>query len=870
MTFSRAIRVNVTVGVAETTETTLQTSAAYNGVTFTFDRAMPVGYFITGEPFVVSEQAFAITAISPAAVDIQGDGYIGNGTMKNPYVGSNQSQGFDAYLGEYLPNSSYPTPYSAGVNVDPAVAGSLAVAVGERASIVKSVRDAGKVSTTNQYATVGKYVVLSVLDQAPPVNAYRPGMAGTAKKIYTRDMVDFTPRGLPLPASFPSVAEIISSIPDNMAPFIANSEQRRFLRLDTLIGTTNDGYSGEIVDAYARWIYAVNSSSATIAQRQAIIDRIITFAGDIEAILDIGFGLGGTAGQGGAIWHIGMAAAALLKDASLHAKFIDATMQPNVTSLWVGPSKIGAVAPSRNGNTGQTYFDEHLNIPWIEPEMQSSAHDARYSEIGAFINSWEVLSVLAFDQGPPGFANGAEMILNGGANDATNPYAAKLAFANMFRSWTGPFYSAATAYQPNTDFRNAWDQMVAEGDFVPYSGPPEQPPQGSNNTLNDTYFTAGDGTIVLDTKGVAHATETVTRTDMRFSLDGVQWIEDSDITLSANRYIRSGLLKGAAHYAGWRRWSASGPSLWSANHPQFSPINGGDERGFLATTGTAAIAAPINTVAPSIHQRLHPSWDYKVWEPASGTLGLNDIELAAGVGYWSGFPAPSFAFQWKRNGAAIAGATGQVYVRTAADAGAVLTCDVTATNSQGAVTVTTAGLTCPGISTLASDTLIDTDFKGAFAVDYEAELLGLSGGSYTIIHEPGAWPDALEGLNAGALHFNKTAGWPSGVMPLSRPAVASTTYDITAQLAVDGDSASSRGDFYLTVLDGTDAVLFSAVILGSDVVNAPGRSLLADFTGSFTTGSNTTLRVRVNWPNGAGGSGGGDPYLTQLRIAEAA
>lgn len=70
--------------------------------------------------------------------------------------------------------------------------------------------------------------------------------------------------------------------------------------------------------------------------------------------------------------------------------------------------------------------------------------------------------------------------------------------------------------------------------------------------------------------------------------------------------------------------------------------------------------------------------------------------LTASTGVWTGYPAPVFTFQWKRDGVAIAGATAQTYLPVSpADDGVTLTVDVTGTNSQGNATATSNGKFVP-------------------------------------------------------------------------------------------------------------------------------------------------------------------------------
>lgn len=75
----------------------------------------------------------------------------------------------------------------------------------------------------------------------------------------------------------------------------------------------------------------------------------------------------------------------------------------------------------------------------------------------------------------------------------------------------------------------------------------------------------------------------------------------------------------------------------------------------------------------------------------TGTLQLGQV-LSASQGAWSGSPT-SYAYQWGRNGAAIAGATASTYTVQSADLGAQLTVTVTASNAAGSATATSVAIT---------------------------------------------------------------------------------------------------------------------------------------------------------------------------------
>ena len=864
MAFGKLLQVNVAV-IGTVSDTTLQTSASYNGVTFTFDRAMPVGSFATGEPFVVSNQPFSITAISPAASDIQGDGYFGNGAMKNASAGSSV-QGFDGYLGDYPPKTTYQTLYDPITNVDPAVNGSLALASGEQASITKSVRDPGKTSNSNQFQTIEKYVTLTVLDTAPPADSYMPGTAGTTKRIRSRSDVDFTPRNIPLPASWPSAATIITEVPDDLA-FYSGGERHRFMRVDNALGTTNDGYSAEIVDHYARFVYAVNASNVSESQRQQIVDRIVTFANQIEAALDQGADAFFGAGQGGGLWLWGMAAAALLRDDVLHQKFRGAAA-PDRVCKWVSSTDIGAPAGGKSGVAAQTYFDEHLGLPWIEPDEVGSHHEARYSETAAHIVAWELLAVFAFNQGPAPYANGVEMLLNGGPNDATNQLAASLNFTQRWLTWN---LNTTSQVGPSGSLIDAW--QLLDGDFVNWVGKPEQYPAGQPGlAFDDVLFEAGAGQITFsEPSGMDYATEVITRRDFRYSLDGVQWVEVADVTLP---HTTTGLLRGIPHWCSARRISASGAAPWSGTYPYAQPIESGSHRNRKTPVGAASDIAPSYSggSAPAICKRLYPAWNYPLWEEAAAILSVDDVILAAGVGYPSaGHPAPSFTYQWQRsdNGVSgwsnIFGETDAEYARKAADAQKFLRCSVTATNTSGSVSEETNVVECPALSTRPAGTLIDTDFSGAFAVDYETEISTATASNFAISHQP---TFALGGIasDLGALYFDKTGPNPTANVPLSQAAAPSTSYNLVAAIVLNGDAFSERGDFFFEIVEAGGAIIFSNSFDGAVLQASSDFDALWSISDSFVTSSIPDLIVRLRWANGTGGGSGGDMALSSLRI----
>jgi uncharacterized repeat protein (TIGR01451 family) len=92
-------------------------------------------------------------------------------------------------------------------------------------------------------------------------------------------------------------------------------------------------------------------------------------------------------------------------------------------------------------------------------------------------------------------------------------------------------------------------------------------------------------------------------------------------------------------------------------------------------------------------------------------------QLTCTQGTWTNNPA-SYAYQWTRNGQPIANAGGATYTPTASDAGATVTCVVTATNPAGSATATSAGALVPNavLSPGPRDTTLQPGPGGTFRI----------------------------------------------------------------------------------------------------------------------------------------------------------
>lgn len=97
------------------------------------------------------------------------------------------------------------------------------------------------------------------------------------------------------------------------------------------------------------------------------------------------------------------------------------------------------------------------------------------------------------------------------------------------------------------------------------------------------------------------------------------------------------------------------------------------KRGINQITASDSPAPPVNVSAPVV----------------TGAVYVGQT-LSTTNGGWSGYPAPTFTYQWKRDGSDIGGATAATYLATLTDEGREITCAVTADNGIGSPVTATS------------------------------------------------------------------------------------------------------------------------------------------------------------------------------------
>jgi hypothetical protein len=167
---------------------------------------------------------------------------------------------------------------------------------------------------------------------------------------------------------------------------------------------------------------------------------------------------------------------------------------------------------------------------------------------------------------------------------------------------------------------------------------------------------------------------------------------------------------------------------------QVTAINGGGSASAISLSTAAVIAAgaiPENTVAPAL----------------SGTFQVGQT-VSCSDGTWTNTPT-GYAYQWRRGGVDISGATAATRVLTEADIGAVMSCRVTATNAMGSAS--TLSNNSSAVLALAP---INTTLPVITGTAQQGENLFCSTGSWVNVPVSYAYQWKRDGANIGGATTN--------------------------------------------------------------------------------------------------------------------
>ena len=184
----------------------------------------------------------------------------------------------------------------------------------------------------------------------------------------------------------------------------------------------------------------------------------------------------------------------------------------------------------------------------------------------------------------------------------------------------------------------------------------------------------------------------------------------------------------------------------TTNHPTTPTAN--------STPSTVTVTgAPANTIAPVV----------------SGTAEVGET-LSVTNGTWTGFPAPTFTYQWLRDGVSIRSATASTYALVAADDGTTISCRVAGTNTVGSASADSNGVAvaAAGAALSAPNTSGTTDF-----------------GSTTRLF------NVLDSVTGGSTPYAVTDVMPPGTFAASDGSVDAEPNEATTQSVATVDATGS-------------------------------------------------------------------------------
>jgi hypothetical protein len=161
-------------------------------------------------------------------------------------------------------------------------------------------------------------------------------------------------------------------------------------------------------------------------------------------------------------------------------------------------------------------------------------------------------------------------------------------------------------------------------------------------------------------------------------------------------------------------------------------------------------------------------------------------------GSWAGFPVPTFAYQWNRDGSPISGATSASYTPVVGDAQRSLSCKVTASNSAGAQTYETAPARVAPQAALL--TVTPSAFQaGAAPGTVVAAIQNVAAGTtYRLASNNGLFRLSDDGTSVVTGNF-KTGPGDYGLVMIATPAGGGSSSQIAFIVTASATASASTG-----------------------------------------------------------------------------
>lgn len=877
-------------------EVTMQSSITYDGVTLTFSEAVPTCELAGGRPAILTHLGdVVITNDTPTAEDV--GGYFANGAMWNPYLefneGGTQPQGFDESPENPANPRANKSVFSVAVCVSPSYSGNgnLTVSQGETGTFVKSVRRSGE--DGDWYASIEKYVPFTFLDAVPIANAVRPSMSGLDKSC-TVTPADFDYsvfQSVALPASMKTLEYLETRVPVTFPHFGWMGDTLRAFTTINDAYLSDDGYAGEYAAGFAEYWCHLHSDISSAAKADTAL-RLAEWARDLKGVYDRGWRGGYGAGQHHGVHEPMFLGAFLLQDSAMLAAAQD-TMSNMYAAQWLTEDDENNVVgfPSLKGNPGNApyarpVFAEDVGKPMYVGDGEGATLNRRYLSTAGPSMFAGMMPLLGLKNGPAG-ETGAVAIAQSDDLTSANPLAAPTAYADRMRTWQPWNYVGNTAEWARDFYdavRNA--SLPARFTYTP-------------DAYEGDKFSAGAGAISWDLSAIDYSGGlTITNTLIRYGIDEVSFVE---LTGQALTDSVTGLNKGVPHYCQYAQENSKGRGIWSHNFPAEYTVateTPGPLRDVVTPTGTDSNAAPSWTgrLAPALFYQPAEEWEGPYYLPVDTGSNLPETvtKLTAGVGYPSGYPAPTpddFTYQWEKNGTPIGGETGKTYQLVPGDLGQDIRCEVTVTTTEGTASIYTDAVTVYPIPTLAAGVHIDTDCGASMALVYPdimatalsfASDVGPASPLDEITHLPvETLKDQVPSMNTGVIWCKKLGGrqtFSFQVGPVSGTTigdvVSGTEYRVTIDV-LRSCNVSRRPDTNdPTWLAPVEFCVGSAqarnsqnFVANQNIATDSGTPGKVTVTGTFTPGSTGPAYVNFTTTHSTGGVGG-DPVIDSILFEE--
>lgn len=267
-----------------------------DAITFTLDTNYTVGTYWNGDPWVLRPGAgsVTITATSPTALGnnttptFTGADRVRHGTVLNWNTGAEAAADFSIQNGvgaleqgwdSYDPVSVDWLPYETTRQVDPALTGSNIV-VSAEGSVMKAISNPDGSVGNGRGSTLTDVGLLSVVDSAPPSNAFRPG-AHTLTKAHRWTLADvdysLVPSGLTAPASAPTYASAMTKVGRHHIMGALEYDKLRTSMPQNHMGSYGADNARHIADA----LLLSMTDAVTAQERETLINSIIQIGIDV-------------------------------------------------------------------------------------------------------------------------------------------------------------------------------------------------------------------------------------------------------------------------------------------------------------------------------------------------------------------------------------------------------------------------------------------------------------------------------------------------------------------------------------------------------------------------------------------------------------